>query len=65
MEEVEMLLISKGFNKTVKPSNLFINNKCSIYINGYYRVDFNGSSWFSNSLSVYELLGFLTYYDLI
>lgn len=67
MNEVIGFLIKNGFDRM--ETNSYANDKCNVVINnngGYYAVANNlGDVMYSNDLTIYWLIGVLTYYDYI
>lgn len=67
MEDVATFLINNGFRGTEREIR-YINDKCSVLIdeeNEFYQVEFDGYTCFSSNLSIYWLIGLLTYENLI
>jgi len=65
MKAVKDFLLKNGFKFT---GNAYINNKCSIVIIHNYSVSIMDNDYnvtYSEDLSIYWLIGFLTYYNFI
>ncbi len=65
MSEASRFLEKNGFTKELE--KVYGNGKCDVKINdGYYTIFFyNVGSMHSDNLSIYWLIGVLTYYELI
>ena len=66
---IGLFLLKNSFEK--KEYNTYANSKCTVkVVDDYYQIDFYDSelgegSMYTDSLSMYHLIGILTWYDLM